>query len=330
MLLWSDLAIQSQVKMTRANLLLLFVLQYSHDCRALQIRAPMMHSVALCSRGSQSSIVCLDNEAAANEEPASQPAAAVEAAALTDKPAPVETVATVPPEPDEAGFFAGFGAAAGVFASPIVCFSLYNVAATGGGLDPGPYGLLGAVEGVSFLVVVSIVGAALVSKVSKGSGLPAGPLGLLGLSEGLSFLSVLGALLVFPLKELGVLGNPETAMVNVPATAAAINTVVGPLISSAVEEISAAVSAVLSGDGVDGLPSASSVNFSSILSSIKLPDVTLPEVKLPEGVPSMPEGLSIPAVSLPDVKLPPLPEGMTLPEIKLPENLPDLQTESAD
>ena len=51
-------------------------------------------------------------------------------------------------------------------------------------------GVVGLVEGVSYLLVVGLAGAALYSKVSTGSGLPAGPGGLLGAAEGLSCLSV--------------------------------------------------------------------------------------------------------------------------------------------
>ena len=156
-----------------------------------------------------------------------------------------ETQSGTAPEPAkppaEPGFFAGFGAAAGLVAAPILLFSVYNVAATGGGLDPGPYGLLGALEGVSYLAVVGIAGAGLVSKASKGTGLPAGPLGLLGLSEGLSFLSLLLAVLVFPLKEFGVVGDPQTAAVDVPALAAAVGEVVSPLVASLVAAVTSAV-----------------------------------------------------------------------------------------
>ena len=90
-------------------------------------------------------------------------------------------------------------AAVGLAANAVVFVSLYFVATTGGGLPAGPFGLLGAAEGVSYLVVVGIVGAALRSKLSTGAGLPSGPAGLLGAAEGLSFLSVLGGLAVLAL-----------------------------------------------------------------------------------------------------------------------------------
>ena len=51
---------------------------------------------------------------------------------------------------------------------------------TGCGLPAGPFGLIGAAEGISYLVVIGFVAAAVLSKVFTGRGLPAGPLGLLG------------------------------------------------------------------------------------------------------------------------------------------------------
>ena len=59
---------------------------------------------------------------------------------------------------------------------------------TGCGLPPGPGGLLGALEGVSYLVLVAVVGWSVKTKVDTGSGLPAGPFGLLGAVEGFAFL----------------------------------------------------------------------------------------------------------------------------------------------
>ena len=81
-------------------------------------------------------------------------------------------------------------ASAGLVANPVMWISLWCVSATGRGLPEGPFGLLGALEGVSYLVVVGFVGASLYKKASTGAGLPAGPNGLLGAAEGLSFLSV--------------------------------------------------------------------------------------------------------------------------------------------
>lgn len=52
----------------------------------------------------------------------------------------------------------------GLIAQPIVWISLISVAMTGGGLPPGPFGLLGALEGISYLVVVGLVATAIVSR----------------------------------------------------------------------------------------------------------------------------------------------------------------------
>jgi hypothetical protein len=47
----------------------------------------------------------------------------------------------------------------GIAAQPVVWISLYTVATTGAGLPAGPYGLLGAVEGLSYLAVLGWAGA---------------------------------------------------------------------------------------------------------------------------------------------------------------------------
>jgi hypothetical protein len=85
---------------------------------------------------------------------------------------------------------------AGLCAQPVVAWSLFALKTTGCGLPAGPFGLLGAAEGISDLVVTGFVGAALYKKATTGSGLPAGPLGLLGACEGLSFLSAALGLVV--------------------------------------------------------------------------------------------------------------------------------------
>mmetsp|Transcript_32338 Transcript_32338/g.30851 ORF Transcript_32338/g.30851 Transcript_32338/m.30851 type:complete len:164 (+) Transcript_32338:47-538(+) len=80
--------------------------------------------------------------------------------------------------------------------SNVVCdYSLFVLKSTGSGLPAGPYGLEGALEGVSYLVVTGIVGWAVVTKVKTGTGLKGGK-GLLGAAEGLSFLTVLGGIIV--------------------------------------------------------------------------------------------------------------------------------------
>lgn len=84
---------------------------------------------------------------------------------------------------------------AGMVAQPVVWTSLYFVATTGAGLPAGPFGLLGALEGVSYLVMLAFVGVSLYRKVTTGSGLPPGPSDLLGAAESLSYLSLLAGLL---------------------------------------------------------------------------------------------------------------------------------------
>ncbi|EFJ44908.1 hypothetical protein VOLCADRAFT_38658, partial [Volvox carteri f. nagariensis] len=48
-----------------------------------------------------------------------------------------------------------------------------------------------ASEGVSYLLVLGIIGWSIYTKATTGSGLPAGPAGLLGAVEGVSYLSLL-------------------------------------------------------------------------------------------------------------------------------------------
>ncbi|XWS29309.1 hypothetical protein CRYUN_Cryun24cG0017900 [Craigia yunnanensis] len=74
--------------------------------------------------------------------------------------------------------------AGGLVANPVIAWSLYTLKTTGCGLPPGPGGSIGALEGVSYLVVVGIVGWSLYTKAKTGSGLPNGPFGLLGAVEG--------------------------------------------------------------------------------------------------------------------------------------------------
>lgn len=84
----------------------------------------------------------------------------------------------------------------GTFAS-LVCFvSEFTLKTTGCGLPAGPFGLYGAVEGVSYLAIVGIIGASVFTKVKTGRGLPNGPFGLLGLAEGLAYLAALAGLVV--------------------------------------------------------------------------------------------------------------------------------------
>lgn len=98
----------------------------------------------------------------------------------------------------------------GFVANPVIGYSLYTLKTTGCGLPPGPGGSLGALEGVSYLVLVGIIGWSIYTKVKTGSGLPAGPYGLLGAVEGLSYLTLLAIFVVFGLQFLdrGYLPGP--------------------------------------------------------------------------------------------------------------------------
>lgn len=81
---------------------------------------------------------------------------------------------------------------------------------TGCGLPAGPFGLIGAAEGVSYLTVVGIAAWSVVTKLRTGKGLPAGPLGLLGAAEGLSFLAILAGVVVlgFQVLDYGYIPEP--------------------------------------------------------------------------------------------------------------------------
>lgn len=73
-------------------------------------------------------------------------------------------------------------------ALPIVAYSEFVLFTTGCGLPAGPSGVIGAAEGVSYLVVGALVLASIFSKVTTGKGLPEGPGKLLGAAEGVAFL----------------------------------------------------------------------------------------------------------------------------------------------
>ena len=59
---------------------------------------------------------------------------------------------------------------AGFVAQPVVWISLFCVATTGGGLPAGPFGLLGALEGVSYLIILGFCGTAAYRNVTTKSG----------------------------------------------------------------------------------------------------------------------------------------------------------------
>jgi len=95
----------------------------------------------------------------------------------------------------------------GLASQPVMWWSLYVLKTTGCGLPAGPFGLIGAAEGISYLVIIGFVASSMLSKVTSGKGLPAGPGGLLGAAEGLSFLTAAAGLAVlgFQLSEYGYL-----------------------------------------------------------------------------------------------------------------------------
>ncbi|TKY70372.1 hypothetical protein E2542_SST06662 [Spatholobus suberectus] len=64
--------------------------------------------------------------------------------------------------------------AGGLVSVPVIAWSLYTLKTTGCGLPPGPGGSIGALEGVSYLVVVGIVAWSVYTKTKTGSGLPNG------------------------------------------------------------------------------------------------------------------------------------------------------------
>ena len=93
--------------------------------------------------------------------------------------------------------------------SLIMLCSEFVLKTTGCGLPAGPYGLIGAAEGISYLGVTGLAAFSIYSKVKTGSGLPAGPKGILGLAEGLSFLAIavgVGVLL-FQVLDYGYIPN---------------------------------------------------------------------------------------------------------------------------
>ena len=79
------------------------------------------------------------------------------------------------------------GSRIGLVAQPIVWISLYFVATTGAGLPSGPFGLLGGLEGIAYLVVVGLLASSLRKQVS-------GESDDISLPEKLSFFTVAGAL----------------------------------------------------------------------------------------------------------------------------------------
>ena len=146
---------------------------------------------------------------------------------------------------DADSFSAGFGAAAALLANGVVGLSLYNVASTGHGLPSGPYDMLEHLEQISYVIVSAVLGATVLAQAQQGRGLPDGPLGLVGLSQYLSYLSLLAALLVLPLTKLGVVGDPQTALLNVPVLTEAVRAPLEALLAALLATIELVVSAIL-------------------------------------------------------------------------------------
>merc|ERR1739848_139269 len=107
-----------------------------------------------------------------------------------DQTEEAETAATTAEEPSESrkllknAFYV-----ASAIALPIVAWSEVVTITTGEGLQGL---LLGGLEGISYLVLLGLVGKSIALKVRTGSGLPAGPYGLIGAMEGIAYLEVVG------------------------------------------------------------------------------------------------------------------------------------------
>ena len=80
---------------------------------------------------------------------------------------------------------------AGLVAQPVVWVSLFSVATTRAGLPAGPFGLLGAVEGVSYLVVLGYVASSIARRVTGGANQPEG---IVAFTERLSYVTILAGL----------------------------------------------------------------------------------------------------------------------------------------
>eukprot|EP00980_Cylindrotheca_fusiformis_P010776 scaffold2441_cov105-Cylindrotheca_fusiformis.AAC.2 len=89
---------------------------------------------------------------------------------------------------------------AGTVASLVMLYSEFTLKTTGCGLPAGPFGLVGLIEGISYLGVIGIFAYSIVTKIQTGSGLPAGPFGLIGAAEGLSYLAILAGIIVLTLQ----------------------------------------------------------------------------------------------------------------------------------
>jgi hypothetical protein len=101
-----------------------------------------------------------------------------------------DTTSTSPIDPPQSFLLGGMGS----LAAGLVLYSEYTLKTTGCGLPAGFGGLVGALEGVSYLAVIGIAGSSLYVKAKTGTGLQGGV--LLGAAEGLSFLAIIVGLVV--------------------------------------------------------------------------------------------------------------------------------------
>lgn len=79
----------------------------------------------------------------------------------------LRVVAQQSSEASEVGALGTAVIAGGLVANPVVAWSLYTLKTTGCGLPPGPGGLIGAVEGVSYLVILGTIGWSTYTKVRQ-------------------------------------------------------------------------------------------------------------------------------------------------------------------
>lgn len=87
----------------------------------------------------------------------------------------------------------------GLSAVPVVAWSEFTLKTTGCGLPPGPWGLLGAAEGLSYLTVGALAIWSVASRLATGY-VPKGPGGLLAAAEKLAFTSVVAGVAVLGLQ----------------------------------------------------------------------------------------------------------------------------------
>lgn len=97
---------------------------------------------------------------------------------------------------------------AGLISNPVVLCSLISVVNTRSGLPAGPFGLLGGLEGVSYLVIVGFTLNVLRRQVISKDEVPTG---LFAVAETLSLASVIGglAVLLFLVKDAGCVPNAK-------------------------------------------------------------------------------------------------------------------------